>query len=148
MKKNLTIGLPKRGVVLCEGSAGFHADCTDEPEGDYDVIANHNNWERVKFLFILFTKLKKKRSVNFNPSKSPYVDEALPLASKITVIRHPLSQLVSSFHYFFKRQYKKKGVNEISIENFEKSMKRVHGKVVFPNSSWESTKVFKISSNF
>ena len=60
MKKNLTIGLPKRGVVLCEGSAGFHADCTDEPEGDYDVIASHNNWERVKFSFILSTKKKKK----------------------------------------------------------------------------------------
>lgn len=49
MKKNLTVGLPTNGVVLCEGSVGFHAGCTDTPAGEYDVIANHNNWERVKF---------------------------------------------------------------------------------------------------
>jgi len=57
------------------------------------------------------------------------------------IINPALSQLVSSFHYFFKRQYQKKGVNEISIENFEKSMRSTHGKIIFPNTSWESAKV-------
>ena len=52
-----------------------------------------------------------------------------------------LSQLVSAFHFFFKQQYQKKGVDEISIENFEKSMKSTHGKIIFPNTSWESAKV-------
>ena len=28
-----------------------------------------------------------------------------------------------------------------NIENFEKSMKRIHGKNIFPNTSWESAKV-------
>ena len=76
----------------------------------------------------------------FNPLKSPYVDEALPYASKITVIRHPVGQHVSSFHFFFKQQYEKKGMHEISLENFEKSMTELHGKVVFPNTKWESAK--------
>jgi len=111
----LTIGLPKSGVVLCKGSTGFHAGCTETPEGEYDVIGNHNNW-------------------------SPYVDEALPYASKITVIRHPVGQHVSSFHFFFHDRYEKKGIHNISVENFEKSMKQLHGKVMFPNTRWESAK--------
>ena len=48
MKENLTIGFPDGGadpVVLCGGRDGFHMGCTDEPDGKYDVLANHNNWE-------------------------------------------------------------------------------------------------------
>ena len=65
MKKNLTIGLPKSGVVLCEGSVGFHAGCTDEMEGAYDVIANHNNWKRILvFLYFVLFKLILHRPVS------------------------------------------------------------------------------------
>lgn len=51
MLKNLTIGFPPHGVVLCEGGSGFHQGCTDEPDENYDVLANHNNWERAEGTF-------------------------------------------------------------------------------------------------
>ena len=53
MSKNLTIGFPPRGVVLCDGNSGFHKGCTDEPDENYDVIANHNNWGRAEGLQLL-----------------------------------------------------------------------------------------------
>jgi len=39
-------------------------------------------------------------------------------------------------------------VNELSIENFEKSMRRAHGKIIFPNTSWESSKNFISQNSF
>lgn len=74
---NLTVGLPMDGkdVYLCKHKL-FRRDCTDEE--NYQVIANHHIW-------------------------SPVVDEVLPDAKKITILRDPLTQTLSSFFYFDNR---------------------------------------------
>lgn len=55
LKNNLTIGFPENYYspnVLCEWGFGFHKGCTDEPDEKYDVLAHHNNWERLlKYFF-------------------------------------------------------------------------------------------------
>ncbi|CAG5111182.1 Oidioi.mRNA.OKI2018_I69.chr2.g5514.t1.cds [Oikopleura dioica] len=122
MKKNLTIGLStgEDPVMLCGGRDGFHRGCTDPPDGQYDVLASHNNW-------------------------SPYVDKVLPIASKVTVIRHPLNQVVSHFHYFF-HQWHRMGVKERTVEQFERALLKIRGNKIFPESQGESMKNF-ISQN-
>jgi len=76
MKKNLTIGLPESGVVLCEGLVGFHAGCTDTQEGAYDVIANHNNWKRI----LLFSLL---RFIEIYSSKTSIIHQRVHTLTKL-----------------------------------------------------------------
>ena len=74
LKRNLRIGFPKNkdDNYICH-SVPFKKDCTNRK--NYDVIINHHVW-------------------------SPVIDEVLPKATKITILREPLSQLVSAFQYF------------------------------------------------
>ncbi|CAG5110447.1 Oidioi.mRNA.OKI2018_I69.chr2.g4848.t1.cds [Oikopleura dioica] len=86
IKEELRVGFPKlqlkgRTNYLCKHRP-FQLSCTDEH--NYNVIANHHVW-------------------------SKEIDRALPNATKITILREPLSQFVSAFEYFGNAVF---GVNE------------------------------------
>ena len=72
---NLTVGLPKGDEVYLCKHRPIKANCTDEPDGNYQVIANHHVWSR-------------------------FIDKALPTAKKITILRDPITQTISAWFYF------------------------------------------------
>ncbi|CAG5102761.1 Oidioi.mRNA.OKI2018_I69.chr1.g454.t1.cds [Oikopleura dioica] len=79
IKEELKIGFPKlklkgRTNYICK-HVPFKPSCIDEVQ--YNVIANHHVW-------------------------SPEIDRVLPNATKITILREPISQFVSAFEYFGK----------------------------------------------
>ena len=92
MKRNLRIGFPKNkdDNYICH-SVPFKKDCTNRK--NYDVIINHHVW-------------------------SPVIDEVLPNATKITILREPLSQLVSAFQYFPPSLFTQNKINLKSFEDF------------------------------
>jgi hypothetical protein len=91
LKNNLRLAFPKNGdVTFCEG-ASFRADCVAQEE--YEVIANHNKW-------------------------SPIIDEVLPTAKKISILREPISQTISGFFFFERKFIKEKTKNITTFEHF------------------------------
>ncbi|CBY42607.1 unnamed protein product [Oikopleura dioica] len=90
---NLKIGFPKyeKDNYICKHKP-FEKDCITQTS--YEIIANHHVW-------------------------SPVVDQVLPNATKITILREPVSQIVSAFQYFGPRIFSVNGVpNEQSFEKF------------------------------
>lgn len=91
LKNNLRLAFPKSGeVTFCQGMP-FRADCVAEKE--YEVIANHNKW-------------------------SPVIDQVLPTAKKISILREPISQTISAFFFFERKFIKEKTRNLTTFENF------------------------------
>ena len=89
----MKIGFPKyeKDNYICKHKP-FKKDCITQTS--YEIIANHHVW-------------------------SPVVDQVLPNATKITILREPLSQLVSAFQYFGPRIFSVNGLpNEQSFEKF------------------------------
>jgi len=94
INRDLRIGLPKNeGNYICKHQP-FKKDCTNDK--NYDIIANHHVW-------------------------SPVIEQVLPRATKITILREPLSQLVSAFQYFPAHIFPINGFrNYKNLESFEK----------------------------
>jgi galactose-3-O-sulfotransferase 2 len=89
----LRIGLPRNeGNYICKHQP-FKKDCTNDT--NFDIIANHHVW-------------------------SPVIEQVLPRATKITILREPLSQLVSAFQYFPANIFQTNGHrNDKNLESFE-----------------------------
>ena len=91
----MRIGLPRNewDNYICK-HLPFKKDCTNDT--NYDIIANHHVW-------------------------SPVIEQVLPRATKITILREPLSQLVSAFQYFGASEFRIVGHrNDKNLESFEK----------------------------
>jgi len=98
------LAFPENGeVTFCQGMP-FRANCSLEKE--YEVIANHHKW-------------------------SPVIDKVLPTAKKITILREPISQTISSFFYFHYKDIKEKTRNRTTFERF---IRRIFHTKILENS--------------
>jgi hypothetical protein len=94
LKNSLRLAFPKHGYTFCGSTEEpFHESCTWEKSGEFQVIANHHVW-------------------------SPVIDQVLPSAKKITILREPISQTISVFCYVIENVVKEEIRNLTTFNHF------------------------------